>query len=72
MLSCVGVCCVQIDLAVQLYPGVHAAPLILGTIAGCGGRLLADGIMTGWQVHWGVCTQELGPVTHTLSDGRDV
>jgi hypothetical protein len=40
----------QVNLAVQLYPGVVAAPIILGTISGCGGRLLADGIMTGWQV----------------------
>jgi hypothetical protein len=40
----------QVNLAVQLYPGSVAPALILGTLAGCGGRLLADGIMTGWQV----------------------
>lgn len=40
----------QVDLAVQLFPGVAAAPLILGTLSGCGGRLLADAIMTSWQV----------------------
>lgn len=40
----------QVNLAVHLFPGLHAPALILGTIAGCGGRILADGIMTGWQV----------------------
>lgn len=54
----------QIDLAVQLFPGVAAAPLILGTIAGCGGRLLADGIMTGWQV--GVCVCFVFPLPFLL------
>lgn len=49
MLSRAQLIVARVNLAVQLYPGVHTAPLILGTIAGCGGRLLADGIMTGWQ-----------------------
>lgn len=30
----------RVDLAVSLYPGVIAAPLVLGTVAGCGGRLV--------------------------------
>ena len=32
----------RVDAAVRLHPGVVAAPIILGTIAGCGGRLLVD------------------------------
>lgn len=39
---------VQVDLAVTKYPGVIAAPLILGTIAGAGGKLITDGIRGGW------------------------
>ena len=39
----------RVDLAVRLYPGVVAAPLLLGTLAGCGGRLLADAILWGWS-----------------------
>jgi hypothetical protein len=38
----------QVDLAVTLFPGVVAAPLVLGTLGGCGGRLLADIILTTW------------------------
>lgn len=38
----------RVDLAVAMYPGVVAAPLLLGTVAGCGGRLLADLVMWGW------------------------
>eukprot|EP00877_Chromochloris_zofingiensis_P008632 jgi/Chrzof1/4021/Cz13g17150.t1 len=40
----------RVNLANELYPGVIAAPLILGTIAGCGGRLLADGIKHSWSI----------------------
>ena len=32
------------DLSVQKYPGVIAAPLMIGTIAGSGGKFLQDGI----------------------------
>jgi len=39
----------RVDLAVQLYPGVVAAPLILGTLAGCGGRILADILLHSWE-----------------------
>lgn len=38
----------QVDLAVSLYPGVVAAPLILGTLAGSGGKMITDGIRGGW------------------------
>ncbi|KAF8062702.1 clasp1b [Scenedesmus sp. PABB004] len=38
----------QVDLAVALYPGIAAAPLLLGTLAGCGGRLIADALLTAW------------------------
>ncbi|EFJ49844.1 hypothetical protein VOLCADRAFT_104093 [Volvox carteri f. nagariensis] len=39
----------RVDLAVALFPGVIAAPLILGTLAGSGGKLLVDAI----RHHWG-------------------
>ena len=38
----------RVDLAVSHFPGVLAAPLVLGTISGCGGRLLVDGLKFGW------------------------
>eukprot|EP00879_Flechtneria_rotunda_P023314 GHRR01024663.1.p1 GENE.GHRR01024663.1~~GHRR01024663.1.p1 ORF type:complete len:384 (+),score=128.00 GHRR01024663.1:63-1214(+) len=39
----------RVDLGCKLYPGVAAAPLLLGTLAGCGGRLIADAMLYGWQ-----------------------
>ncbi|GIL68827.1 hypothetical protein Vafri_22058 [Volvox africanus] len=39
----------RVELAVVLFPGVIAAPLILGTLAGSGGKLLVDAI----RYHWG-------------------
>lgn len=44
----------QVDLAVAMFPGVIAAPLILGTLAGSGGKLIVDAI----RHHW---TGLLGP-----------
>lgn len=42
-------CCpAKVDLGVKLYPGIVAAPLILGTLAGCGGRLIADALLHGY------------------------
>lgn len=38
----------QVDIASTLYPGVVAAPLIMGTLAGCGGKLVGDVIRHGW------------------------
>lgn len=38
----------QVDLAIKLYPGIVAAPLLLGTLAGCGGRLIADALLHGY------------------------
>jgi len=38
----------QVDVAVKLYPGIAAAPLLLGTLAGCGGRLIADALLHNW------------------------
>ncbi|EFN53280.1 hypothetical protein CHLNCDRAFT_136911 [Chlorella variabilis] len=32
----------RVNAAVKLHPGVVAAPLVLGTLGGCGGRLLVD------------------------------
>lgn len=32
----------RVNAAVKLFPGVAAAPLVLGTLAGAGGKLLTD------------------------------
>lgn len=39
----------RVDLAVRIFPGVAAAPLLLGTLGGCGGRLLCDLVKHGWS-----------------------
>ncbi|GFR53249.1 hypothetical protein Agub_g16026, partial [Astrephomene gubernaculifera] len=38
----------RVDLAVSLYPGVLLAPLILGSIAGSGGKLITDAVRACW------------------------
>ncbi len=35
----------RVDIAVRQFPGVVAAPLVLGTVAGSGGRLCVDLIL---------------------------
>ena len=35
----------RVDVAVRLFPGVIAAPLVLGTLGGSGGRLCVDLIL---------------------------
>ena len=35
----------RVDVAVRLFPGVVLAPLVLGTVAGSGGRLCVDLIL---------------------------
>ena len=37
-----GLICGRTSLGVQLYPGVLAAPLVLGTLGGTGGKFLCD------------------------------
>lgn len=34
----------RVNLSVHKFPGVIAAPLLIGTIAGSGGKFLQDGI----------------------------
>jgi hypothetical protein len=38
----------RVDLAVAMFPGVIAAPLVLGTIAGSGGKFIVDAMKFGW------------------------
>lgn len=38
----------RVNQAVRVYPAVIAAPLILGTIGGCGGKLCSDAIRGAW------------------------
>lgn len=35
----------RVDAAVRVYPGVWAAPLILGTIGATGGKFLVDAVL---------------------------
>ena len=35
----------RVDVACRLFPGVIAAPLVLGTVGGAGGRLCVDLIL---------------------------
>lgn len=37
----------RVDLAVRKYPGVIAAPLLLGTLAGCAGKIITDAALLG-------------------------
>ena len=39
-----GLIASRVDLSVQKFPGVIAAPLVIGTIGGSGGKFLVDGI----------------------------
>lgn len=43
-----GLIASRIDLTTELYPGVLAAPLIIGSIAGTGGRFSIDPILGGF------------------------
>ncbi|GBF92452.1 hypothetical protein Rsub_04556 [Raphidocelis subcapitata] len=43
-----GLIVARVDLACSMFPGVVAAPLVLGTIAGCGGKVIVDAIKFGW------------------------
>ena len=36
------------DLAQALYPGVLAAPLVIGSLAGAGGRFSIDALLAGF------------------------
>ena len=39
-----GLIASRVDLSVQKFPGVIAAPLVIGTIGGSGGKFLVDAI----------------------------
>lgn len=41
----VGLIVARVDLAVRLFPGVVAAPLVLGTVGGSGGKFCVDALM---------------------------
>ena len=40
-----GIIAMRVDAAAALFPGVIAAPLMLGTLAASGGKLCVDAIM---------------------------
>ena len=39
-----GLIASRVDVTLELYPGVVLAPLVIGTIAGSGGKLISDGV----------------------------
>lgn len=41
----IGLIVARVDLAVKLFPGVLAAPLVLGTVAGSAGKFVADAVL---------------------------
>lgn len=41
----IGLIVARVDLAVKLFPGVIAAPLVLGTVAGSAGKFVADAVL---------------------------
>ena len=49
------------DAARVVYPGSIAAPLILGTIGGTGGKFLSDAILAGAGLSQGRTTSKLLP-----------
>jgi hypothetical protein len=43
-----GLIAARVDLCRELFPGVLAAPLVIGTIAGSGGRFSIDAVLAGF------------------------
>lgn len=41
----IGLIVARVDLAVKLFPGVLAAPLVLGTVAGSAGKFVTDAVL---------------------------
>lgn len=59
-----GLIASRIDLVTQLYPGVIAAPLIIGSIAGTGGRFSIDPILSSFGFLEGEYNNILPSVAH--------
>ena len=53
-----GLIASRVDLIWQMYPGVIAGPLVIGSIAGTGGRFAIDPILGGFGYLEGVLSQE--------------
>ena len=43
-----GLVAARVDLVHALYPGVIAAPLVIGSVAGAGGRFTIDALLAGF------------------------
>ena len=58
----------RVDAATKMYPGVWAAPLVVGTIGGTGGKFLVDGILGGTGLHTSKPQTSLhsGPLIDTI------
>ena len=54
-----GLIASRVDLIWQMYPGVIAGPLVIGSIAGTGGRFAIDPVLGGFGALEGECW---GPV----------
>jgi hypothetical protein len=40
-----GLIAQRVNLAVRMFPGVWAAPIVLGTVGGSGGKLVIDAVL---------------------------
>ena len=50
-----GLIASRVDLCGELFPGVIAAPLVVGTIGGSGGRFSIDAVLAGFDALDGAC-----------------
>ena len=50
-----GLIASRVDLIWQMYPGVIAGPLVIGSIAGTGGRFAIDPVLGGFGALEGEC-----------------
>ncbi len=46
----------RVNATAALFPGVVAAPLVIGTIAGCGGKVIVDAIDVACQTKKGAAS----------------
>lgn len=57
----------RVDMSLVRYPGIAAAPLVLGTLGGCGGKFLQDALYIGSGRSPGSCSSNL-PTTEECNN----
>ena len=51
----------RVDQAVKLFPRVPMAPIVLGTLAACGGKFIVDAVNIATGTHAGTRTKKIPP-----------